>query len=89
MQILIILCKIVSDLQLFVDKSVFLEEKAHFFGSKTADQRFGEMQKKTVFCCKILAFLRFFAAKTLKKTISTSVWSAQHPNAGRNIQQSL
>ena len=23
----------------------------------------------------------------LKKTISTSVWSAQHPNAGRNIQQ--
>ena len=25
-------------------------------------------------------------AKTLKKTILTSVWSAQHPNAGRNIQ---
>ena len=27
------------------------------------------------------------AAKTLKMTISTSVWGAQHPNAGRNIQQ--
>ena len=54
-----ILCKIVSDLQLFEDKSMFLEEKAHFFGSKTADQPFGEMQKKlffTEFCCKILAF---------------------------------
>ena len=43
------LCKIVSDLQLFADKSLFLEEKAHFFGSKTANQRFGEMQKKRVF----------------------------------------
>ena len=64
--------------------------KSSFFGSKTADQRSGEMQKKTVFteiCSKILAFLRFFAAKTLKMTISTNVWSAQHPNAGRNIQQ--
>ena len=28
-----------------------------------------------------------FAAKTLKMPISTSVWSAHHPNAGRNIQQ--
>ena len=43
------LCKIVCDLQLFVDKSLFLEEKAQYFGSKTADQRFGEMQNKTVF----------------------------------------
>ena len=59
-----------------------------FFGSKTADQRFGEMQKKPVFCCKIFAFLRFFAQKTLKMSILTSIWSAQHPNAGRNIQHS-
>ena len=29
----------------------------------------------------------FFAEKTLKMTISTSVWSVQHPNASRNIQQ--
>ena len=38
---------------------MFLEEKAHFLGSKTADQRFGEMKKKlffTEFCFKILAF---------------------------------
>ena len=34
----------------------------------------------------ISCFFRFFAAKTLKMTISTSVWSAQHPNAGQNIQ---
>ena len=33
------------------------------------------------FCCKILAFLRFFAGKTLKMTNSTSVWRVQHPNA--------
>ena len=38
----------------------FLEEKAHFFGSKTADQRFDEMQKKTVFLLKFAAkFLLF------------------------------
>ena len=30
-----------------------------------------------------LLVLSFFS----KMTISTSVWSAQHPNAGRNIQQ--
>ena len=26
-------------------------------------------------------------SKWVKMTISTSVWSAQHPNTGRNIQQ--
>ena len=36
---------------------------------------------------QISCFFRFFAKKTLKMAISTSVWSAQHPNAGRNIQQ--
>ena len=29
----------------------------------------------------------FLAQKMLKMTVSTSVWSAQHPIAGRNIQQ--
>ena len=38
------------------------------------------------FCCKFLALFCFFAQKTLKMTILTSVWSAHHPNAGRNIQ---
>ena len=28
---------------------MFFEEKAHFFGSKTVEQRFGEMQKKLFF----------------------------------------
>ena len=36
--------------------------------------------------CKFVAFLRLFEQKTLKMTISTSVWSAQHPNNGLNIQ---
>ena len=61
-----------------------------FFENKTVDQHFGANLKKRVFakfCCKFLAFLRFFAQKMLKMTISTSVWSAQHPNAGQNLQQ--
>ena len=49
-----ILCKIVSDSQLFVDKTMFLEKKAHFFGSKTVDQRFGANLKKPVFCRNLL-----------------------------------
>ena len=42
------------------------------------------------FCWNLLqiyCFFRFFAAKMLKMTISSSVWSGQHPNAGPNIQQ--
>ena len=38
---------------------------------------------------QISCFFRFFAAKTLKMVISTSVWSAWHPNAGQNIQHTL
>ena len=51
----------------------------------------GANSKKSCFfakiCCKFLAFLIFFAEKMLKMTISTSIWGAQHPNSGRNIQQ--
>ena len=43
---------------------------------KTVDQSFGASLKKPVFCRNLL-----------KMTILTSVWNAQHPNAGRNIQQ--
>ena len=32
---------IVSELQLFVDRTVFLDKKANFLGSKTVDQHFG------------------------------------------------
>ena len=48
--------------------------------------------KKTVFCKNLLqisSFFRVFAQKTLIMTLSTSVWSAQHPNAGQNIHQIL
>ena len=64
-------------------------KKAHFFGNKIVDQCSGANLKKPVFakiCCKFLAFLGFFAQKMLKMVISTSAWSAKHPNAGRNIQ---
>ena len=55
-----ILYKIVSDSQLFVDKTMFLEKKAHFFGSKTVDQRSGANAKKTVFCWNLLQIFCFF-----------------------------
>ena len=73
-----------SDLQLFIGKNVFLEKKANFFGNKTVDQHSGANLKNVFFAkfsCKFLAFLSFLAQKTLKMTISTSIWSAQHPNA--------
>ena len=38
------------------------------------------------FACSFLLF-QLFAWKTLKKHISTSVWSVQQPNAGQNIHK--
>ena len=42
----------------------------------------------TNFAANILLFIFFnsLPLKTLKMKISTSVWGAQHPNAGQNIQ---
>ena len=51
-----------------------LKKKAYFFGSKTADQRFDEMQKKLFFteiCCKILVFFKVFSSKN-------AGWNIQH-----------
>ena len=61
-------------------------------GIKTLNQHFGANLKKKFdkFCCKFVAFLHFFSFstwKTLEIKILTSVWNAQHPNAGRNTQQ--
>ena len=66
---------------------MFLEKKANFWGNKTVDQRSGANLTKRVLGKILLQISCFFAQKTLKMTISTSVWSAQHPNAGPNIQQ--
>ena len=41
------------------------------------------------FCCKFVAFFQLFSKKMLKMTILTSVWGAQHRNAGRNIQHTI
>ena len=59
---------------------------------KKLDQRYGANQRKQFFanfCCKFLTFSPFlsdFCSKTMKKHTSTSIWSAQHPNAGQYIQ---
>ena len=48
---------------------VKIEEKAHFFGNKTVDQRSGANSKKLFFaqiCCKFLAFLGFLQQKCWK-----------------------
>ena len=58
--------KIVSKSQLFIVKSRFLEEKAHFFGNKTVNQGSGANKKKLIFAkifCKFLAFLGFLQQK--------------------------
>ena len=63
--------------------------KSSFFGNKQSTSVMVQTKIKLFFaefCCKFLAFFRGFAAKTLKMAISTSVWSAQHPNAGQSIQ---
>ena len=67
----------------------------NFFGNNTVDQGFGANLKKHVILLKFAAnilLISLFTVKKLKRTISTSVWSVQghhvqHPNAGRNIQQ--
>ena len=67
-----------------------IKKKAKFFGNNTVNQRFGANLKKMCFLQKFsckFPFFSFLSLKTLKMTISTSIWSAQHPNAGWNIQQ--
>ena len=39
--------------------------------------------------CYFFAFFMLFSPKTLKIIIMTSIWGAQHPKAGRNIQHSF
>ena len=59
-----------------------------FFGNKTVYQRSGANLKNVFFakiCCQFLVFLAF-CRKKLKMIILTSIWSAQHPNAGPNLQ---
>ena len=55
-------------------------EKAHFFGNTTVNQCLCANLKNMFFakfCFKFLAFFSFLLLKTLKMTISTSVWNAQ------------
>ena len=67
----------------------FRNYKLILFGKFTVFNNFF-MQKMcfSTKCCykfpAISSFFQIFAPKMLKKHISTSVWSAQHPNAGQN-----
>ena len=74
----------------FNAKRVRLKKKAHFLGIKQSTSVLVQIKKNCFyllqFAANFLLFQFFFAAKTLKMTISTNVWSAQHPNTGRNIQ---
>ena len=67
--------------------------KMVFSGNKTPGQGSGaDLNFFFKICLKFLAFSSFFnlfVQKTLKKHISTSVWSTRGKNAGRNIQQSV
>ena len=65
---------------------VFFEKKANFWGNKTVNQHSGANLKKHFFFQNFAANFLLFCRKTLKMTISTSVWRAQHPNAGRIMQ---
>ena len=73
----------------FIPKKI---KKIQFPGNKTVNQRFGANLKKRFFLQNFAAnflLFSFLPLKTLKMTISTSIWGAQHPNAGRNIQQQV
>ena len=74
----------------FIPNISFVREKAVFWGNKTLDQHFGANLKNLFFakfCYEFVTFLHYYKKqKNLKKTISTSVWVAQHPNACQNIQ---
>ena len=66
------------------------KKEAVFWGNKTLNQRFGANFKIPVFwriLLQISYLFCFLPLKTLKMTILTSVWHAQHPNTGWNIQQ--
>ena len=80
-----------SDLQLFIGKNMFLEKKAQFFlRIKQSTSVLVQTQKTCFlqnFAANFVLSFRFLTQKMLKMTISTSVWSAHHPNAGQNIQQ--
>ena len=63
--------------------------KHHNFTPPAVWCKLSFLQNFAVNLLLILYFFSFLACKTLKTKILTSVWSAQHPNAGGNIQHLL
>ena len=69
--------------------------KSVFWGIKHSTSVWVLTQKTNFFAqfyskfATFLCFFSFLAQKTLKMTIYNSIWGAQHPNTGQNIQQIL
>ena len=65
-----------------------------FCGNITLDQHFFANLKKLLFAklwtnFLLFLFLSFLAQNMFNKPFSNGIWSAQHPNAGQNIQQAI
>ena len=73
-------------------RNLYNKRKPAKSGKKTLNQRFGANLKNNFFVkfgTKFATFLHFFsflAPKMLKVKISKSVFGAQHPKTGQNIQ---
>ena len=81
--------------ELFFAKNKFLHikscesltiKKNIFWGIKQSTSVLVQALKNMFFCKNVRQISCFFAEKMLKMTISTSFWSVQHPNTGRNVQ---
>ena len=78
-----------NDFKLFIGKKCFFKEKAIFLGIKHSTSVLVQTEKNNVFLLDFesnFCIVKLLSKKTLKMTISTSIWGAQNPNAGRNIQ---
>ena len=69
----------------------FCKKKQFFLGIKQLTSVLVQISKTCFFriLLQISCFFGVLQLKMLKMTISTSVWHAQQPNAGQNIQQPL
>ena len=75
---------------LFLIFNFYSQLKQVFCSKYPSNKRFGANLKKLLlnFAANFLLF-SFLSLKTLKINILTCDWRAQHPNAGRNIQQEM
>ena len=80
-------CFISKKMSFFLSIHVFTYEI--FFWEYNSRPAFWCKLKKPCFLLKFSANFLLFCRKTLKMTISTSIWGAQHPNPGQNKQHTM